>query len=223
MSIADDFFKRYTPDFIKLKEYGFVLKGKSYSYAKEFFDGKFRAEIKISKTGEISDTVFDIENDDEFLPLKIKYNEGSFVADVRKEYENLLLDIRNNCFIKNYFIHPQSNRITNLIIEKYGNFPEFLWEKFDGSGVFRNSETKKWYAAMLDVNRNKLEKTKNGIAEVLNIKLEPERIIELVNNDGFYPAYHMNKKSWISILMDNIVSDDLIMDLVDISYKYTIK
>ena len=124
--------------------------------------------------------MYDLENDDEFLPLRIENNEGSFAAKVRNEYEKFLTDIRDKYFIKNYFIFPQSNRITQLIIEKYGNYPEFLWEKFDGSGVFRNSESQKWYAGILDVEGSKINKKKNGLIEVLDIKLAPEEIQELL-------------------------------------------
>ena len=36
---------------------------------------------------------------------------------------------------------------------------------------------------------------------------------------GFYPAYHMNKKSWISIILDASVSTETIEKLVKISYN----
>ena len=43
---------------------------------------------------------FDIENNDEFLPLRIENNEGSFAAQVRYEYEQILINIRDKYFIK---------------------------------------------------------------------------------------------------------------------------
>ena len=41
--------------------------------------------------------------------------------------------------------------------------------------------------------------------------------------DGIYPAYHMNHKSWISLALDDTLSDSLIMELVSKSYNLTRK
>ena len=131
--------------------------------------------------------------------------------------------IREEYFIKNHFIYPQSNRITQLIYKRYGNEPEFLWEKFDGSGIFRNPESKKWYAGILDVEGSKINKNKKGIIEVLDIKLDPKEIQELLLEPGFYPAYHMNKKSWITIILDESLSDKKIMELIEKSHKLSFK
>lgn len=213
MSIESNIFKRYVPDWKKCKK----------EYETVFLDNSFKAIVKISKNGEVSGTVYDLENDDEFLPLRIENNEGSFAAKVRNEYEKILTDIRDRYFVKNYFIFPQSNRITQLLIEKYGNYPEFLWEKFDGSGIFRNQNSQKWYAAILDVEGSKIKKNKSGIIEVLDIKLDPKEIQKLLLQPNFYPAYHMNKKSWITIILDESMTDKKIMELVHKSYLLSFK
>ena len=209
MSIESNIFKRYIPNWKKCKK----------EYEQTFLNNSFKAVIRVSEKGEVSGTVYDLENNDEFLPLRVESQEGSFVGKVREEYEKILIDIRNNNFIKNHFIYPQSNRITQLIFQKYSDEPEFLWEKFDGSGIFRNKESQKWYAGILDVEGNKIKKTKHGIIEVLDIKLDPEEIQNLLLQPDFYPAYHMNKKSWITIILDDSLSDKRIMELIEKSHK----
>ena len=213
MSIESNIFKRYTPDWDKCKK----------EYEKIFLNGSFKSVIKISEQGEVTGTVYDLENNDEFLPLRIDSNEGAFVAKVRDEYEKILIQIRDNNFIKNHFIYSQSNRITQLIYKKYGDKPEFLWEKFDGSGIFRNKESQKWYAAILDVDRGKIQKGRSGIIEVLDIKLNPDEIQELLLQPNFYPAYHMNKKSWITIILDDSQTDKAIMNYIEKSYQLSFK
>lgn len=213
MSIESNILKRYSPNWKKCKK----------EYEKIFLNNSFKAVVKISDDGTVSGTVYDLENDDEFLPLRIENNEGSFAAEVRSEYEKFLTELRDKYFIKNYFIYPQSNRITQLIIEKYGNYPEFLWEKFDGSGIFRNPESQKWYAAVLEVEGSKVKKGKTGIIEVLDIKLEPDEIQELLMLPDFYPAYHMNKKSWITIILDESLSDSVIMGYIEKSRQLSFK
>lgn len=39
--------------------------------------------------------------------------------------------------------------------------------------------------------------------------------------EGFFPAYHMNKENWISILLDGTVSADEIEPLLELSYQLT--
>lgn len=213
MTIESNIFKRYTPNWDICKK----------EYQKLFLEDTFKAVVKVSETGEVTGTVYDMENEEEFLPLRIENNQGAFVSKVRDEYEKILTEIRDTYFMKNHFIYPQSNRITRKILSKYGDEPEFLWEKFDGSGVFRNKESQKWYAAILDVDRGKLQKGKSGVIEVLDIKLNPEEIQELLLQPNFYPAYHMNKKSWITIILDESVSDEVVMDLIDKSYQLSFK
>ena len=55
--------------------------------------------------------------------------------------------------------------------------------------------------------------------EVINLKLDETMIKELIKMDGFYRAYHMNKKSWISIILDYTVDNEIIYSLIDQSYN----
>ena len=38
--------------------------------------------------------------------------------------------------------------------------------------------------------------------------------------NGIYEAYHMNKKNWISILLNDSLDDELLFKLLDNSYRY---
>ena len=246
MTIEEEIFKRFSPDFKKLEKYGFKKvpeeKGskKSFKIEKLFKDNLFKAEISVSFEGKVSGTVYDLENDDEFLPLRVETGAGAFVGEIRAFYEEILKDIREKCFVKKYFVFPQSNRIANLVIEKYGDNPEFLWEKFTGTAVFRNPESKKWYLAILDVERVKVvgsEKLSKGgakakgvgnstakdIVEVADFKLSEDNIQKLLSKKGFYPGYHMNKKSWITVILDDSLPDEKIMELIEESHSFTIK
>jgi len=218
MTIENEVFKKVDIDISKLTKYGFKKKSDVYIYEKLFKDDEFKAIITINGKGEISGNVFDIENDEEYLPLRVEYNQSAYAGIVKAAYIEILEDIREECSIPKYFIFAQSNRITNLVKEKYGNEPEFLWDKFQGSGVFRNPETEKWYLAILDVDRSKLQAGKKGLIEVADIKLAPEKIQKLITQEGFYPAYHMNKKSWITIILDETVADEKIMELIEESH-----
>ncbi len=219
MTIEEEIFKKNKPDFKKLEKYGFKKQKDNFIIEKKFQDNFFRAVISISPENKITGKVFDIENNDEFLPLRVESQKGTFVGEVRKNYKQVLIDIRKNCFYKNYFIFPQSNRITDLIIKKFNSEPEFLWEKTDGAGVFRNKKTNKWFGIIMDIDKSRIEKNSKGTIEIMNVKLSTETLEKTLKLKGFYPAYHMNKKYWITINLDNTINDEKIIELVEESYK----
>ena len=103
------------------------------------------------------------------------------------------------------------------ISDKYHNNPEFLWDDLPGCGVFRNVKSKKWFAIIMNIDFSKLD-NKSGEIEIINVKLNENEILELLNIDGFYKAYHMNKKSWISIVLNDTLDDEIIFSLIDESY-----
>lgn len=56
--------------------------------------------------------------------------------------------------------------------------------------------------------------------ESVNLKCDPERSIELREfYFGIQPGYHMNKKHWNTVSANADVSDDLLKELIDISYN----
>lgn len=59
------------------------------------------------------------------------------------------------------------------------------------------------------------------MVEAINVKADTMLIDSLVNEPGFYRAYHMNKRYWISILLDGSVSDETIKGLIEESYLKT--
>ncbi len=222
MSIEEEVFIKTKVDFDKILAYGFKKEKSLYKYSKNIMNNKFRVDIEINNVGIVKGKIFDLAFNEEYTHFRVKNSLGSFVSQIRNEFKNLLEDIRNNCFIKEDFIYEQSNRIALLIKEKYGDSPEFEWEKFPGYATFRNKDSKKWYAIIMNVAYNKLDKKANGEVEIINLKLEPSEIEELLKLNGFYPAYHMNKKSWISIILNNTISDENIMNLIAKSYSYTV-
>ena len=71
---------------------------------------------------------------------------------------------------------------------------------------------------MGEVNRVRID-GKVGETEILNVRTDAEKINEMLSVKGYYPAYHMNKKSWITVVLDDTLSDAEIQDLIRKSYK----
>ncbi len=217
MNIEKDIFKRSKVNYNKLTNYGFKKEKDSYIYEENFINNTFKAIITINNNI-IKGRVIDLDSNEEYSNIRTEMN-GEFVNKVRNEYINILNNIRNNCFETTYFISNQANRITNYIKKKYNNNPEFLWKKFKGYGVFRNSHNNKWYAIIMDIDLSKLDNNNSKEVEILNLKLEEKEVNSLLKQTGFYKAYHMNKKDWISLILNDTISDDIIINLLDKSYE----
>lgn len=54
----------------------------------------------------------------------------------------------------------------------------------------------------MEVGRDKLGLPGDGEVDILNVKSDPMLIGSYRTQKGFFPAYHMNKENWISILLD---------------------
>ena len=105
--------------------------------------------------------------------------------------------------------------------ENYGTEPEYLWEKTPDSAVLRHSSNNKWYAAVLDVQKNKLGLEGNEVVDILDVKCDPMMIGSLTQKDGYFKAYHMNKEKWITVILDGTVPNEEIFALIDLSYELT--
>lgn len=217
MSIESEVFKRSKFNKEKIIQYGFIKQDKEYKYSKLLLNNTFRADICIDADGNVKGKIIDLELDEEYTNFRVENATGEFVNTIKGEYIMILKDIANNCFEKEYFIFKQSNRITNLIKNKYNVIPEFLWNKFPNYGVFRNVKSNKWFGIIMNIDKSKMIIGQSGEIEVLNIKLD-DMVEEYLNQKGIYPSYHLNKKNWVSIILDDTLDDNDIMKLIDISY-----
>lgn len=221
MEIEKTIFKRAKVDYQKLVAYGFKLIDERYQYTKEIMPS-FKAIIIVDKEGEVIGKVIDMDIDDEYINYRMK-NKGSFAYSVYQAYESLLIEIKKACFDESLFIYPQTNRIAKRIKERYLDDPAFIWDSTPGFGLYRHSLTNKWYGLIMNIAYQKLDSSKSGEVEVINVKLGKELVSKLVNTKGIYPAYHMNKQNWVSIIFDNSLDDDTLMEYIHISYQYSEK
>ena len=217
MNIENEVFKRTNVNFKNLEKYGFKKDKDNYIFEKQFLNDDFKAIIIVDNKGIISGKVIDLQVDEEYTNIRTEMS-GEFVNKVREAYKNVLIDIRNNCFETNYFIFEQSNRINKYIKEKYNNAPEFLWDKFPGYAVYRNENNNKWYGIIMNLNLSKLD-SGTGEVEIINVKLDEDKIQKLLKQKGFYEAYHMSKTDWISIILNDTLKDEEITSLIDESYN----
>ena len=218
--MEEEIFKKSEINTNKLIEYGFKQINDSYYYEELIVNNNFKVEI-IYKNDKRKGKIIDNEIGEELLNYRVENITGEFINNIKNEYIKILKDIRKKCSKTNYYISNQANRIANKINELYGDIPEYLW-KDDENSVFRNPTNKKWYGIIMYINKEKLGGESKKV-EVMNVKLPQEMIESLLKKKDFYKAYHMNKKYWITFILDESLSDEEIVKLIEISHSYTVK
>ena len=215
MSIEEEIFNYYEIDKDKLIKYGFKNKNGKLCFSKKIMDDKF--EVIIGYDIFIRGKIIEIEFDDEYVNYR-RESLGEFSSKIKDEFVNILIDIRDKCCNRDSFIYPQIRRINEFIKDEYNVNPEFLWEKSPGFAIYR--KVKKWFALVGNVSRNKVDTDSNDDKEIeiINIKVSDDRVDKLLSTKGYYHAYHMNKKKWISIILDDSIDDNIIKELISESY-----
>lgn len=223
MTIEQKIFECAIIDFSKLKAYGFKKSNNAYVFEQTFMDGAFKAVVSVSLNGVLTGDVYDVDTNEIYFPIRVEEMNVGFAGSVRQTYIDILKDIKNKCCLLTFFINDQANRLSSKLKEIYGDSPVFPWEKYQNFGVFKNPDNGKWYALILNLNFEKLDPQKSGKVEIVNIKLDEQKIQNLITQPSFYPAYHMNKKNWITIVLNDSVDDETVLSLIDESHSFTLK
>ncbi len=213
-----DFFKYKTVNFDKLTLFGFEKQGENYVYSAPICDGQFNLSVTVNGRGEVSSKTIDATTGDEYTLHLVESAEGAFVGEVRSCYEAVLLEISEKCFERNVFKEDCSHAVLDYVRGKYGDELQFLWENLSDSAILRRKDNDKWYAVFMIVERRKLGLDEDGKAEVIDLRADTEVVEREVDGKFYFPAYHMNKKHWLTVCLDGSVAADKICAMIDESY-----
>ena len=215
-----EIFKAYQFNSKKAKEYGFVENQGIWTFSSTILQGDFLVRV-IVVDGVLGLQVYDQETGDLYPQVHMKSMRGTFVGSVREACLEVLYDIRKSCFEVQEFLCSQTKRIMTLVQAKYENQLEYLWEKSPDTAVLRHDDNQKWYAVLMKISWEKLDKAREGHVEVVNLK--HDQVANLLLEKGIYPAFHMNKRYWISLPLDDTLSDEQIVKLFERSWFLTSK
>ena len=101
---------------------------------------------------------------------------------------------------------------------KFGTSPDYPFDEDLETAVLRHADNRKWFALLMTVSRRKFGFDSDKTVDVVNLKLPFEMFGSFGKADGVYPAYHMNKLHWISVLLSD-ATDETIAFLTGVSYE----
>lgn len=197
----------------KLLEYGFEKKDEYFFIKKNISGEGFYAFIEISDK-KINVSVFDSETDEKYALFDVVTANGSFVGRLRNEVEKIMDNIHKTCFeckdVKEKFV--------NYLLETFECKQDFPWDGSPDYIVFR-CKNEKWFGLIMNIPFKCLGFQSEEKVWVVNLKTDSEKIEELVDRKSIFPAYHMNKKYWITVLLTSVTDFDLLCELTKRSYS----
>lgn len=203
----------------KLLSFGFKNRNNEYAYLCDIAGGQMSMTVVVSPDGKVSAEVIDKSTGEEYILHRVPSAAGSFVGQVKAEYEAVLDEISAKCFDSEVFKSEQAKKVIAYMKATYDDELEYLWQKFPDNAVVRRKDNQKWYAAVLTVSRCKLGFDSDEMVEILDLRIKPENMEITVDNTRFFPGYHMNKKHWYTILLDGSISTEEICGRIEESYQ----
>lgn len=199
----------------KLTKFGFLRDNKGLILNKSILNNEFIVEIRVvEETFEIE--VFDNNFNEIYSLFSVDSAAGELVTNVRNEVELILKEILE--------LSDNSEAIYNEII-KYikKKYSSTMVKPFKGNPNIKAfvTDKNKWYALILDVEYNKLNKDSSieSKVKIINLKHNTNHIPKIINERNVFPSYHMSKKHWISVVIDNNMDLNYLTQLIDISYN----
>jgi len=203
----------------KLLSFGFTETNGLLEYETAIAENQFELKITVLNENTVNTRVTDLSSGDEFVLHLVPDATGSFIGGIKAEYERILQSIQDSCTEADVFKSRQANELIQYVRNTFTDELEYLWQKFPDNAVWRRKDNQKWYAAVLTVSRRKLGLNSDEIVEIIDLRADKEEITDIVDNIRFFPGWHMNKKSWYTIILDDSVSTNEIIGRLNTSYN----
>ncbi len=215
--IIDDIFSGKKADGGKLTAFGFEKQGDGFFAKLPMGESGFTLQVTVTPPRAVETTVYDDCGEVYTLHL-VEGAVGGFVGQIRAEYENLLRGVAQNCFTFDVFKANQSKLVAEYARNTYGDELEFLWTDLPDCAVLRRKDSRKWYAALMTVNASKFGLDGTDKVEIIDVRVNPDELPKIADNKSYFPGYHMNKKHWLTIILNGSVDIHTVYKYIDFSY-----
>lgn len=198
----------------ELIQYGFIRRGDAFFLKKHLPSFPFSA-CYILKGETLESRLIDDDSEEEYELVDAKNGMQGYSRGVNEEYQVLTEEILSSCTKR---IKTQTERIVLYVANHYGDEVEHLFEKSPDVIVIRKKENRKWYCLFMRIEAKKLSLNEKQIFDVLDLRGREQRILS-IDNEFTFPGFHMNKKHWYTIILDERMKDEEIISLIEESYS----
>ena len=178
-------------------------------------NGDFYADFALSPASQsLVVQLFDSATGEKYPLFDMPRSQGAFVASLREEVQKLVDKLKSSCFE----VHDLKDEYVAWIKSRFSAFPDFPWPDTPDYCVFR-CPNEKWFALVMKVKYRQLGLTGEEEVWVVNMKAPDDKIPSLIDKKSIFPAWHMNKKHWITILLTAATDFEKLCQLTEISYE----
>ncbi len=196
----------------KLQAFGFTEADGNLLLKKEIAGGQFYTEITLSDKTLTAD-VFETATNEKYVLFNVVSAQGAFVGQIRSEVQDVIEEIRKECFIS----HDLKEKYVDFL-HSYFNAPgdnPWAGEPYDSSTVYR-CPNNKWFALVMQIKFKNLGFESDEPVWAVNLKAE--NVDSITDKKSIFPAYHMNKKYWITVLLTAVTDFEKLCELTKKSY-----
>lgn len=231
MTNFSDLLKNKKPDFNKLIENGFVHDKKCYSRAFALDGCGLVLTVTVTESGKLNAEVKDPATGEPYVLHLVDGAEGSFVGSVRSACEDVFNFLAENCYHPDRYNFSQTKRLIAYASKTFAASPEFLWKEYSGYSVLRRGDTDKWFAVLMKIKPKSLTPPparsiltdENGFTEVADFRMAAADLEVAADGLKYFRGYHMNKKSWCTIVLDDALSDEEVFTRLSESFSLAVK
>ena len=198
-----------------LKAAGFTTSDdNSYEMGVPVSNGTFKADITLLLSEQtLTVQLFDSATGEKYALFDMP-SHGVFVASLREEVQKIIDDIKTKCFETN----DLKDDYIAWIKSRFGAEPDYPWpDDAPYSFVFR-CPNEKWFALVMRIKYRQLGLTGDENVWVVNMKADQDAIPNLIDHKSIFPAWHMNKKHWITILLTAVTDFNKLCELTGKSF-----
>ena len=203
----------------KLEVLGFVEFEGALRLKKEIAGGEFYTVIRLSEKS-LTAEVFETLNDEKYVLFDVPSAKGAFVGQIRREVQGIIDEIREKGFDSNDI----RQKYVDFIRSEFAASGDSPWAD---EGDFKSSVYRcpngKWFALVMEIKFKNLGFESEEPVWTVNLKADAEKIPEITDRKSIFPAYHMNKKYWITVLLTSVTDFEQLCELTRRSYELVMR
>lgn len=194
--------------------------GNTFSMNQKVSNGAFNTDITLSLSEQsLTVHLFDSATGEKYVLFDMPSSHGAFVASLREEVQQLIDEIKSKCFetsdLKDDYIA--------WIKTQFDAEPDFPWPDAAPYSFVLRCPNEKWFALVMRIKYRQLGLTSDEEVWVVNMKACQDKIPNLIDKKSIFPAWHMNKKHWITVLLTAATDFNKLCELTQKSWELVTK
>lgn len=193
-----------------LLAHGFRHAAEKYVYECLLEDGAFLLHLTIDD--HLHDEVIDLQTNEPYSLYKLSSLSSGFAYAMKQNVESIIQglfpELSND---NNPFALPCFQYLEEAMTKRFDEPTDNPFEDED-IRIFRLKQNRKWYGIAMQIPANKLGFAGDNEILGLCVRVEKGYAEQYIDHKLVFPAYHMNKKNWVNLVLDDRLTQEETLD-----------